>query len=53
MRRVVVTGIGMINAVGLNKQDSFKAIVEGKCGIREITSFDASEFPVRISAEIE
>lgn len=53
MRRVVVTGIGMINAVGLNKQDSFKAIVEGKCGIREITSFDASEFPVRIAAEIE
>lgn len=53
MRRVVVTGIGMINAVGLNRDDSFAAIVEGKCGIKRITSFDANEFPVRIAGEIE
>ena len=53
MRRVVVTGIGMINAVGLNREDSFSAIVEGKCGIRKITSFDASDFPVSIAGEIE
>lgn len=53
MRRVVVTGIGMINAVGLDKAQSFKAIIDGKCGIRHITSFDASDFPVKIAAEIE
>lgn len=53
MRRVVVTGIGMINAVGLNREDSFAAIVEGKCGIKRITSFDANEFPVRIAGEID
>lgn len=53
MRRVVVTGIGMINAVGLDKVQSFKSIIEGKCGVRLIQSFDASDFPVKIAAEIE
>ena len=53
MRRVVVTGIGMINAVGLNKSQSFKSLIDGKCGVRLIQSFDASDFPVKIAAEIE
>ncbi|WP_459814129.1 beta-ketoacyl-ACP synthase II [Campylobacter concisus] len=52
MKRVVVTGIGMINALGLNKESSFKAICEGKTGVKEITSFDVSDFPVKIAAEI-
>ena len=52
MRRVVVTVIGMINSLGLNREDSFRAIIEGKCGIKTISSFDASEFPVKIAAEI-
>ena len=52
MRSVVVTGIGMINSLGLNREDSFRAIIEGKCGIKTISSFDASEFPVKIAAEI-
>lgn len=53
MRRVVVTGIGMINALGLNRSDSFKAIIDGKTGVRRITCFDVSDFPVQIAAEIE
>lgn len=52
MKRVVVTGIGMINALGLDKESSFKAICEGKTGVRRITSFDVSDFPVQIAAEI-
>ena len=52
MRRVVVTGIGMINALGLSREDSFKAIVDGRCGVKTISSFDVSEFPVKIAAEI-
>ena len=35
MRRVVVTGLGMINSLGLNRGDSFKAIVEGKSEVSE------------------
>lgn len=52
MRRVVVTGLGMISSLGLNKDTSFKSIIEGRCGIKKITSFDASNMPVNIAAEI-
>lgn len=52
MRRVVVTGLGMVNSLGLNRRDSFKSIAEGQCGIKRITSFDTSGFPVQIAAEI-
>jgi len=53
MRRVVVTGLGMINAVGNDKESSFKAICDGVCGIDEITLFDASEYSVRIAGEVK
>lgn len=53
MKRVVVTGIGMLNALGLDKESSFRAICEGKCGVGKITLFDASEFPVQIAAEVK
>lgn len=52
MRRVVVTGLGMINSLGLNKSDSFKAIVDGQCGIKRISCFDVENFPVKIAGEI-
>lgn len=52
MQRVVVTGIGMINSLGLNKESSFNAIIDGKCGIKHITSFDASAMSVKIAGEI-
>lgn len=52
MRRVVVTAVGMINALGLDKKSSFTNIVEGKTGVKEITLFDASNLPVKIAAEI-
>ncbi|AXH08729.1 beta-ketoacyl-ACP synthase II [Malaciobacter halophilus] len=53
MRRVVVTGLGTINSVGNNVEESFKAVVEGKCGIEKITLFDASEYPVQIAGEVK
>ncbi len=52
MRRIVVTGLGMINCVGKDKESSFKAIVNGECGIKSITLFDASKQSVRIAGEI-
>ena len=52
MRRVVVTGIGMINSLGLTRDTSFKAIIEGKCGIKKISSFDTTNMPVDIAGEI-
>ena len=53
MKRVVVTGIGMINALGLDKDSSFKAICDGKTGVGKVTSFDASRLPVQIAAEVK
>ncbi len=52
MKRVVVTGLGMINALGHDKESSFKAIVEGRCGIRRITLFDVENHSVKIAGEV-
>ncbi|EOI2933897.1 beta-ketoacyl-ACP synthase II [Campylobacter jejuni] len=53
MKRVVVTGIGMINALGLDKESSFKSICNGESGVNKITLFDATDFPVQIAAEVK
>ncbi len=53
LKRVVVTGIGMINCVGLDAKSSFKAIVNGECGIKRITLFDTENHSVKIAGEIE
>jgi len=53
MQRVVVTGIGMINSLGDNVEESFKAIVDGQCGIDIISLFDASAFSAQIAGEVK
>lgn len=53
MKRVVVTGLGMITALGLDKDVSFKNICDGKTGVKKITLFDATNFPVQIAAQID
>lgn len=53
MKRVVVTGIGMLNALGLDKESSFKGICDGRSGVGKITLFDATDFPVQIAAEVK
>ena len=53
MKRVVVTGVGMITSVGSDAQSSFKNICEGKTGVCKITHFDPSEFSAQIAAEIK
>jgi 3-oxoacyl-[acyl-carrier-protein] synthase II len=42
----------MINALGLDKESAFSAIVEGKCGIKHIESFDTEGHTVKIAGEI-
>jgi len=53
VRRVVITGLGMINSLGHNKDESFEAIVNGECGIDTITLFDPEKFSVKIAAEVK
>ncbi len=53
MRRVVVTGLGMINALGHDKESSFSAMLDGKCGINTIESFDTEGQSVNIAGEVK
>jgi 3-oxoacyl-[acyl-carrier-protein] synthase II len=53
IRRVVVTGLGIISPVGNTVAEAWDNILAGKSGISPITVFDASEFPVRFSASVK
>lgn len=52
MRRVVVTGLGLITALGTGLEKSWAAIKEGKTGVKTIESFDTSDSAVKCAAEI-
>ena len=51
-RRVVVTGIGLVTPVGLDRDSSWEALLAGRSGIGPITHFDASKFACRIAGEV-
>ena len=52
-QRIVITGLGTVNPIGNGVEETWAGIRAGKCGIGPITSFDASEFDVRIAAEVK
>ena len=51
-RRVVITGVGVINPLGTDVETMWQALLEGKSGVDYTTVFDASRFPTKISAEV-
>lgn len=52
-RRVVVTGLGMVSPIGNDLETSWKAALEGKCGIGTVTAFDASALGSQIAGEVK
>lgn len=52
MRRVVVTGLGIVCPLGNNVEEAWKNALAGKSGVRKIQSFDASEYSCQIAGEI-
>ena len=52
IRRVVVTGLGLVSPVGSSIEKAWNNIKEGVSGIRKIDSFDASSFSVQISGSV-
>lgn len=52
-RRVVVSGMGLITALGNDLSTTWAKLVEGKSGIRPIQTFDASEFSSRIAGTVQ
>ena len=51
-RRVVITGMGIITPLGLNLKDFWAALAAGKSGIKHISRFDVSNYPVKVAAEV-
>jgi 3-oxoacyl-[acyl-carrier-protein] synthase II len=52
MRRVVITGIGVISPVGIGKSTFWEALLAGKSGIGPVTAFDSTNFAAHIGAEV-
>ncbi|OQB25117.1 MAG: 3-oxoacyl-(acyl-carrier-protein) synthase 2 [Firmicutes bacterium ADurb.Bin182] len=53
MRRVVVTGLGVISPVGNSVNEFWTGLISGRCGIDFITKFNTEEFKVKIAAEVK
>lgn len=52
MRRVVVTGLGLVTPLGAGVERSWSRLIEGRSGVRAIESFDVSDLPSRIAGQI-
>lgn len=53
MRRVVITGMGIVSPIGNNYEENKQALFEGKCGIAPITSFDTENSKVKVAGELK
>ncbi|KAF2957555.1 3-oxoacyl-ACP synthase [Thermotoga sp. Ku-13t] len=53
MRRVVITGMGIVSPIGIGKEEVLVNLERSTVAIDRITSFDASKLPVRIAAEVK
>ncbi len=52
-RRVVVTGLGAVTSIGADLESTWKALVEGKCGIGPLTLFDPALYRTQTAAEVK
>ena len=52
-RRVVITGLGALTPIGNTAKEFWDGIKAGKCGVDEIKSFDATNFKVKLAAELK
>ena len=52
MRRVVVTGMGLVTPLGLGVEQVWERLIAGESGVGAIQSFDVSDLPARIAAQV-
>lgn len=52
MKRVVITGVGLITALGTGKEKTWNSLLNGDCGVNMIESFDTEDQAVHIAAEV-
>ena len=53
MRRVAVTGIGLLTALGTGREQVWHALLEGRAGVRRIEQYDPTSFRTQLAAEID
>jgi 3-oxoacyl-[acyl-carrier-protein] synthase II len=51
--RVAVTGIGLVTALGTTREESWRRMLDGECGIRATTVFDTDGYRSRVAAEVD
>lgn len=52
MKKIVITGMGAITPIGIGVNAYWKNLIGGVCGVKPITRFDTSDYPVKVAAEI-
>jgi 3-oxoacyl-[acyl-carrier-protein] synthase II len=52
-RRVVITGMGCVTPIGIGREAFWKGLQQGESGVRRIESFDVSDSPVKIAAQVQ
>ncbi len=52
MRRVVVTGMGLITPLGWGVEANWKRLIQGESGARRIENFDVSDLPARVACQV-
>jgi len=52
MRRVVVTGMGLVTPLGIGLERNWNSLLAGTSGVRAIQSFEVSDLPVKIAAQV-
>ncbi len=52
MRRIVITGLGLVTPLGIGVEHVWRQLVEGRSGIRAIQGFDVSDLPARIAGQV-
>jgi 3-oxoacyl-[acyl-carrier-protein] synthase II len=52
-RRIVVSGIGLVTALGTTREESWRRLLEGECGIAPATVFDVEGYRSKVAAEVD
>src|SRR3954463_12973972 len=52
MRRVVVTGLGMVTPLACGVESTWQRLIEGQSGVRRIDRFDVSDIPSKIAGQV-
>jgi 3-oxoacyl-[acyl-carrier-protein] synthase II len=52
-RRVAITGIGIVSALGASRETTWAAMLDGACGMRPVTVFDTEGYRSRVAGEID